>query len=225
MLRFDIILSDCAWSFSDKLKMSDVKRSAEDNYSVMSIKDIAAIPVADIAEENSLLVSWVPSSLLQEGIEVMNKWGFKHKQTFIWVKTKMSPLQSLAKDIKKSYKKNNNIDDVKEIIDLFDFNQLLSFGMGRLFRQSHELALVGVRGKMVNKISNKSQRSVCFAPVTKHSEKPEELQNRIDLMYPSAKKIELFARRDRPGWTCVGNQCPSSLGEDIRESIERLKNQ
>ena len=34
--------------------------------------------------------------------------------------------------------------------------------------------------------------------------------------------LELFARRDRPGWTTVGLECPSTEGEDIFASIDRL---
>lgn len=39
-----------------------------------------------------------------------------------------------------------------------------------------------------------------------HSRKPEYVQDMIDLMYPDAKKIELFARRTRPGWNVWGNE-------------------
>lgn len=39
-----------------------------------------------------------------------------------------------------------------------------------------------------------------------HSRKPEYVQDMIDLMYPEAKKIELFARRSREGWDTWGNE-------------------
>lgn len=39
-----------------------------------------------------------------------------------------------------------------------------------------------------------------------HSRKPEYVQDMIDLMYPSATKLELFARRTRPGWDVYGNE-------------------
>jgi len=48
----------------------------------------------------------------------------------------------------------------------------------------------------------------------------------LEKMFPGEEhhKIELFARRDKTGWTCVGNESPSTPGEDIRVSIDRLKN-
>jgi N6-adenosine-specific RNA methylase IME4 len=41
-------------------------------------------------------------------------------------------------------------------------------------------------------------------------------------MFPQWRKLELFARRHRPGWTCLGNESPMTNGEDIRESIGNL---
>ena len=39
-----------------------------------------------------------------------------------------------------------------------------------------------------------------------HSEKPDEFANRIDQMFPTKKKIELFARKQRPHWTVWGDE-------------------
>ncbi len=69
--------------FFDRLKMSDVARGAEANYNTMTISEIKQMPVNKIAEDGAILALWVPSSLLQEGLDVMNAWGFKQKQTYI----------------------------------------------------------------------------------------------------------------------------------------------
>ena len=108
--------------------------------------------------------------------------------------------------------------------DFNDFNldNILGFFMGRLFRQCHEVCLIGVRGKVYNKLANKSQRSVHFAPNLKHSAKPEILQDRLELMFPTAQKIEIFGRRDRNGWTVIGNEAPGTFGQDIRNSLADL---
>ena len=44
---------------------------------------------------------------------------------------------------------------------------------------------------------------VVLAPRGAHSEKPAEVVARIARMYPDASKCELFARAERPGWTCA----------------------
>lgn len=50
----------------------------------------------------------------------------------------------------------------------------------------------------------KLPESVIVAPRRRHSEKPEELQDLIERVYPGLRYLELFARRTRPGWTCRG---------------------
>src|SRR5271166_6525138 len=103
-MKFNVICADPPWGgFKDKLNMSSVKRGAEANYNgTMSTQNICSLPVKQIADPNGcLLALWVPSSLLQDGMDVMNAWGFKQKQTYIWVKSKKNPLGDDIEDIKK----------------------------------------------------------------------------------------------------------------------------
>lgn len=54
----------------------------------MSIPEICALPVKDIAEDNSVLFMWVTMPMLEVGFEVIKAWGFKYKTcAFTWVKT------------------------------------------------------------------------------------------------------------------------------------------
>lgn len=228
-MKFQIVVADPAWSFKDSLKMSDVARGAAANYSTMSILDIKQLPVKDIADpDGAILALWVPSSLLQEGLDTMRAWGFKHKQTYVWVKTKKEPLKFFFKDVYKHFKKLKDVWSwtisgtiVKKALDNLSIQNILSFGMGRLFRQTHEICLIGTNNnKIYKKLANKSQRSVSFGENLKHSAKPEHLQNSLEIMFPNTKKIELFARRLRPDWTCLGNEVCN--GEDIRDSLIKL---
>jgi N6-adenosine-specific RNA methylase IME4 len=195
-MKFNVICSDPAWAFSDRLQKmkSPVKRSAVSQYDVMGPKQVAEIDVRSIADPSwSVLALWVPSTLLAEGLNVMTSWGYCFKQTFVWVKIK------------------KNIDE-----DESDLNNMIAFGMGRLFRQAHEIALIGTMGSVYSHLKNKSQRSVEFDINQGHSTKPELLQDRLERMFPEANKLEMFSRRIRPGWTCVGNAID---GKDINQSI------
>lgn len=232
--KYRVIVADPPWSFKDSLKMSDVARGAAANYKVMTISDIKQLPIKDYADPNgSILALWIPSSLLQDGLDTMKAWGFKHKQTYVWVKTKKESLGTLRKAFTKAVKtalKAGNWDAFQfpEIRDLFvqtakDFSltDMLSFGMGRLFRQTHEICLIGTNNNKIYKhLANKSQRSVSFAENLKHSAKPEALQDSLETMFPKGKKLELFARRHRPDWTCLGNEICN--GEDITVSLAKL---
>lgn len=95
----------------------------------------------------------------------------------------------------------------------------LSFGMGRTFRAACEIALIGKRGSPA--IFSKSERNVELHKALPHSSKPDGLHERLERMYPHAAKLELFARRSRAGWKCIGNESPETLGLDIRDWIGR----
>jgi N6-adenosine-specific RNA methylase IME4 len=197
-MKYQVIVADPAWSFDDRLaKMkSPTRRGAASQYATMSVAEIAALDVASLADPlGCVLALWVPSSLLLDGLTVMRACGFVPKGNVVWVKTK------------------------KRVVDLHD---QLAFGMGRLFRQTHEIALVGTSGKSVYPLlKDHSQRSVILAPSMGHSRKPDELQESLELMFPGpdVKRLEMFARRVRPGWTCIGDAID---GKDIRDAIQEL---
>jgi len=79
----------------------------------------------------------------------------------------------------------------------------VQIGLGNYFRHAHELCLFGVRGRAPALVHNLS--TVIYAPRQRHSQKPEELQERAELLSPGPR-LELFARRHRRGWTGWGNQ-------------------
>jgi N6-adenosine-specific RNA methylase IME4 len=56
----------------------------------MSLDDIKALPVADVAAPNSLLFMWTVSHLQQPAFEVAAAWGFKPVSiAFVWDKGRM----------------------------------------------------------------------------------------------------------------------------------------
>ena len=202
-MKASIISCDPPWDFTDQLKHSSTKRGAKSNYNTMSIEDIKNLDIPSICEKDCILALWCPSSLLSEGLDVMKAWGFSFKQTVIWVKTKKNP-------------------EKQEITNYKDLEKILGFGMGRVFRNTHEIVLIGTKGKVGKKILNKSLRTVFFHPSTKHSQKPEIFQDMLEKLM-DGNKIEIFARRDRENWICLGNECPSTMGEDIKDSLIKLQ--
>jgi N6-adenosine-specific RNA methylase IME4 len=101
-------------------------------------------------------------------------------------------------------------------------------GMGHYSRVQHELLLIGVKGNPPTPRPSNRPSSIISAPRTKHSEKPELVYGLIEKMYPSFKKIELFARKARPGWKVWGAEAPKNESRrvaqeptDKRESLER----
>lgn len=83
----------------------------------------------------------------------------------------------------------------------------VSHNMGHYNSVRHELLLVCTRGSATPE-NVKLYDSVQSIPKTKkHSEKPQEFRGIIETLYPSWKKIELFARQTVPGWDVWGNEC------------------
>jgi N6-adenosine-specific RNA methylase IME4 len=81
--KYNIIYADPAWSYKGKMMNSSVT----DHYPVMSIDDIANMPVQDLADDNCVLFMWVTLPKLNEFMKVINGWGFEYKTTaFVWVK-------------------------------------------------------------------------------------------------------------------------------------------
>ena len=192
--KFGIIVADPPWKFNDKLiyPKDTVKRGAAAMYPTLSLPEIKALPVNELAEDNSICALWVPSAFLKAGIDVLEGWGFTYKQLWVWGKrSKSNPLN-------------------------------LAFGMGRLARNCHEPCIIGVKGKYTPFLQNRSQRTLFMHPSLPHSQKPEGVQDSLEVMFPQWDKLELFARRNRNGWTCVGNEAPLTQGEDIRDSIGNL---
>ncbi len=83
--KYQIIYADPAWKYDDEAKSGD--RGASQKYDVMSVEEIKALPVQQIADENCWLFLWVTEPLIQEGLDVMKSWGFKYKNFgFVWIK-------------------------------------------------------------------------------------------------------------------------------------------
>lgn len=219
---FGLVDADPSWKFADKLSMGE--RGAQHKYPVLDTDAIAALPVGELCAEDAVCALWVPSALaLDDGKRVLASWGFTFKQIWVWVKT--SKGQPSIRDLYEA-----------DVLSGFEGNALqwmdsrrvapgdlkVAMGMGRLGRNAHEPVLIGTRGRYTSHVVSRRERNVILHPKMKHSEKPEELQDRLDRIFPRLPALELFARRDRPGWVCVGNQCPSTAGQDIRDVLPRL---
>ncbi|MCR4693527.1 MAG: DNA methyltransferase [Firmicutes bacterium] len=79
MQKFNIIYADPPWEFKTYSERGKKQKSAECHYRCMKIEDIYSLPVSKIADDNCVLFLWVTFPLLQEGLEVIRRWGFTYK--------------------------------------------------------------------------------------------------------------------------------------------------
>jgi N6-adenosine-specific RNA methylase IME4 len=86
--RFATILADPPWQFLNRTGKIAPEHRRLSRYGTMSLEDIAALPVGNIAQPTAHLYLWVPNALLPDGLAVMAAWGFKYKSNLVWHKVR-----------------------------------------------------------------------------------------------------------------------------------------
>jgi N6-adenosine-specific RNA methylase IME4/ParB-like chromosome segregation protein Spo0J len=91
----------------------------------------------------------------------------------------------------------------------FDFRTCMVWvkdriGPGYYARQQHELLFIAIKGNPPTPSESDRHSSVIQAPRREHSQKPDEVYEIIEAMYPELKKVELFAREKRYNWGVWG---------------------
>ena len=84
--KFKTILADPPWQFQNRTGKVAPEHKRLNRYPTMKLEEIKALPVAEVADENSHLYLWVPNALLIEGLSVMEAWGFQYKTNIVWEK-------------------------------------------------------------------------------------------------------------------------------------------
>lgn len=83
---FSTILADPPWQFQNRTGKMAPEHKRLNRYGTMTLQDIIALPVQNLADEPSHLYLWVPNALLPEGLRVMSAWGFDYKSNIVWHK-------------------------------------------------------------------------------------------------------------------------------------------
>ena len=84
--KYSIIYADPPWQYKVYSKKG-AGRSAESHYPTMSIEDIRALPVSELADRDCALFLWITFPMLLDALSVIKAWGFTYKTVaFAWVK-------------------------------------------------------------------------------------------------------------------------------------------
>lgn len=92
--KFNVVYADPPWRFknwsmSEFAKRGEkwARRNGRSPYDVMDTKDIAALPVSDVAAKNAILLMWATYPKLTDALTVMDAWGFTYKTVALtWIK-------------------------------------------------------------------------------------------------------------------------------------------
>ncbi len=192
---FQLIMADPPWSFDNWSAVGEAK-NAKAAYDCTPLEWICGLPVAALAAPDCLLWLWATNPMLPEAIDVLRAWGFTFKTAGTWIKRTR--------------------------------HGKIGFGTGYILRSSNEPFLIGTMGKPR---TTRSTRSALVSgpddglgdhwPTNiftidgerrAHSQKPEAGYEACEALIPGAKRLELFSRTNRAGWSVWGNEV-GKLGE------------
>lgn len=84
--RYPVIYADPPWRYEHSETNS---RAIENQYPTMSLDEICALPVAELATEDAILFMWTTAPKLEESMRVIREWGFNYRSCAIWDKQKI----------------------------------------------------------------------------------------------------------------------------------------
>ena len=82
---FQTIVIDPAWDYSEEGD-NDAFGRIKPNYRTMSMEEIKALPIAQIADKNSHLYIWVTNRTLHKSFQLIELRGFRYITCLTWVK-------------------------------------------------------------------------------------------------------------------------------------------
>lgn len=117
--KYSIIYADPPWKYNSRANhKTRFGGGACGHYSLMTMDEIRALPVATIADDNCALFLWATFPYLEDQIKLFSSWGFKYRTVgFTWIKT--NPI-----------------------------NGKPFFGVGYYTKSNAEICLLGIRGKL-----------------------------------------------------------------------------
>jgi N6-adenosine-specific RNA methylase IME4 len=192
---YRVILADPPWRFDLYNEATGGAKSPQAHYSCMGPADLIAFG-RDIGLErpgfvapSCALLLWVTFPIAARGDHgpLMQAWGFQPKTGGAWIKQTRTGK--------------------------------LGFGPGLIFRSTAEVWFLGTRGRPIRGSRSErngylEQQNGIVSEARGHSVKPPELHAQLERLYPCGPYLELFARRQRPGWDCYGDELGGFVGAE-----------
>lgn len=187
--KFGTIMADPPWQFTNKTGKVAPEHKRLSRYSTMTLAEICAMPVQQMADDPAHLYLWVPNALLPEGLQVMRAWGFNYKSNIVWEKIR----------------KDGGPDGRGVGFYFRNVTEILLFGV----RGKAARTLAPGRSQVNLIAAQEPDGDLLKTRKREHSRKPDEQYGIIEAC-SRGPYLELFARGERPGWTVWGNQADGS---------------
>lgn len=86
--KYPVIYADPPWRY-EMPAMGGTNRSIENHYPTMTLEEICAMPVSELAADDAMLYMWATAPKLPECLEVVKAWGFEYRTHMVWDKQKI----------------------------------------------------------------------------------------------------------------------------------------
>lgn len=189
------------------------------------------LPIFDVMADDSLLAMWAVDNKKALAFDLGKAWGLSHVTTlFYWSKLNRKRLETYAQlqeDLKELY--NSPLmptEQIESILSRFaelpapDDDYWFHIGQGYHSRANTEECLLFKKGKGLP-IQDHSVRRLINAPLGRHSEKPDRTYTQIEKLYGNVSRLDVFARKKRENWVCIGNEID---GLDVYDALQTLYN-
>lgn len=187
---FDVIVVDPPWSYGQPTQ--DIMRN----------RGNAARHYTTIGKGGAGEINRRTGEGVQEIIDSapVSAWAAKNSHCYLWTTNPKLPF-AFAVLTAWGFEYKTTLTWVKTTAA----NEVLRGGMGWFFRGATEHVLFGVRGNKPIPASVR-QPNVLLANRGRHSEKPNDFYALLDTIYPTERKLDVFARRMREGWHVYGDE-------------------
>lgn len=184
--------ADCPWKFDGAGRRGGTRN----RYPPLTVEQLCNFPLPPM-EHDCRLFLWRVGALQEEALTVGKAWGFTQKSEIVWIKTTddgklIIDVDGIGNDevLKKPDLKNHGLVCHDNLANL-------AFGNGHQTRYAHETCLIFTRGQPER---TEHFRSVFFAPIGEHSQKPAKFYDIVARMSPGPR-YRLFACDSIAGWT------------------------
>jgi N6-adenosine-specific RNA methylase IME4 len=221
---FRVVVADPAWLFGDNLPGDT--RGASSQYGCMPAWDIMRLcssprtimgqPIAD----DALLFLWRVGAMQQDALDVARSWGFNVVGDLVWLKKTTSGLRwfGMGRILRAEHEiclvckrghpqlKSHSVRStfITEVAPS-DIVVPPTIATDSAFREPYCQGYRHAIKDVLEVTANDVNVSGLSAKVGRHSEKPEEFYKIVEEL-SAGPYLELFARRRRPGWTCIGDE-------------------
>lgn len=179
-MTYDIIVADPPWSYHGS---QSKWAAAAKHYKTMPDAELLGLDPGARLNPSGILFLWSTCPRLDFALDCLRAWGLTYRGVaFIWIKTTAAGKPIGAQGVRPSI--------VKPLVELVLCASRVTKG------RPLPLADEGIQ-------------QTIFAARQGHSRKPDAVQEAIERMYPTASRLEMFARRRRSGWDGCGNEYPA----------------